>query len=305
MRFKFVWLLLAAALVPPGSAWAQQVEARLDRLPSPRESYGHEGYGGQIEVEGQRYEVRFLDAVKNGRIEDRIKKLTFCENCKVSHDDADLIQLGEAGRPLGYDAAHPLPDWVVIGKRLYALRLAEEDGALRMTLEPADGETTLRLPEGLLRLALVETEGRGAVAMIHPAADGVPMPAGRYHVMEYQLDRKDAEGDNWQVHAGGSQATQPIELVAGTEAAAQFGEPFTAAVAAELNEQRGLFSTQRVAMLELKLTGGANEKVFDVTHEGTKTKHPLSTNRRRPKEPTWQVVRADGERVANGSFEYG
>jgi hypothetical protein len=55
----------------------------------------------------------------------------------------------------------------------------------------------------------------------------------------------------------------------------------------------------------LNVLGRVNEQVVDVAHvQGNRTKIPLSVGGR-PKEAQYRILKADGERVAQGQFEYG
>ena len=62
-----------------------------------------------------------------------------------------------------------------------------------------------------------------------------------------------------------------------------------------------------VVRLSLSFLGGADEVVSEIRHiEGNRTDIPLSSRQSGwPAEPVYQVMKTDGELVAQGTFEYG
>ncbi len=88
------------------------------------------------------------------------------------------------------------------------------------------------------------------------------------------------------------------------EVTLEFGEPYLSIV----NVIQPRVGRSR-ALIAFEIQGEAKESLTDLSHiSGDKTQIPLSEEEdlgHRPKEPTYKIVKADGEVVTQGSFEYG
>jgi len=150
------------------------------------------------------------------------------------------------------------------------------------------------------------------VSMLAPAA-AVKLPPGTYRFMQYDLTRKDAEGDTWQLHAVATPDSPPIVVGSQGPAAVSFGEPFTAGVVVETVKVRprrffGLLAgaERNIVRVNLNLQGAAKEQVVVIAHTaGQSTKFALDRSGFRPKEPGYRIASAADETLVTGALSYG
>ena len=155
-------------------------------------------------------------------------------------------------------------------------------------------------------LCLATEDGKHAV-MACSSGEKLRIPDGRWRLIQYQVLRKDGEGDLWALSAGSTKATPVLAIGEGTRL--PFGEPYTATafVPGYVYQQFAMTGRLEQAWIEFYLRGASGEVVSDLTHvSGDRTKIPLAANRSdRAKEPTYTIVKTSGQVVAEGSFQYG
>ncbi len=131
----------------------------------------------------------------------------------------------------------------------------------------------------------------------------IKVPAGKYRLYNYQVFKKDKQGDLWRLNASATNESPFVTVDGRGKPTIQFGEPFKPLV-----EVRMRGKTSR-ASIGFDIEGKGMEFITDLSHiSGDQTQIALSEEEdlgHRPKEPTYKVVKADGEVVAQGSFEYG
>lgn len=106
--------------------------------------------------------------------------------------------------------------------------------------------------------------------------------------------------------ASGSAETPVVTVTPNGGATISFGEPYMPVVTFPSAEQMS-GALKGSTPLSFSTEGQGREIVTDITHfEGSATQVLLSKSRKeRPKEPSYTIVKNDGEIVAKGSFEYG
>ncbi|UCE22262.1 MAG: hypothetical protein JSV46_08670, partial [Candidatus Aminicenantes bacterium] len=153
------------------------------------------------------------------------------------------------------------------------------------------------------RLSLYTEDGKRSVMMYRPSKK-IKVPAGTYRLYKYQALKNDEQGDQWRLCAWATTESPFVTVDRKGEVALEFGEPYLAIV----NVIHPRAGRSRV-LIAFEIEGKGKESLTDLSHiSGDKTQIPLSEEEdlgHRPKEPTYKIVKADGEVVTQGSFEYG
>jgi hypothetical protein len=163
------------------------------------------------------------------------------------------------------------------------------------------------LPGGFETLTLRTDTGAPKGVMMYRPAQTVPLPFGAYRLVQYDLLRKDGQGDTWTLNAKVSKECRPVVVAVGQETSMAYGEPISPIVTVRDGKIRRSFFWGSSAKLDLAIQGAGHEEVTNISHvSGSNTTLPLSArNGRGPQEPRYKVTKPDGEVVSQGTFEYG
>jgi hypothetical protein len=135
----------------------------------------------------------------------------------------------------------------------------------------------------------------------------IMVPLGKYRLYKYQALKKDEQGDLWRLLAWATTESPFITVERSGDTVLEYGEPYHAIV--NVVKPRGGSSRPLIALMIFAVEGKGKETLRDLSHiSGDKTQIPLSKEKdlgHRPKEPTYKIVKADGEVITQGSFEYG
>lgn len=267
-------------------------------------------YEGEWEIDGRKVRIELLDGNVNGRYDDFRAESPPGAASDVEYLGGELDQLRFVfeGDPRCQIEVSP-NDTLAIGGQIFGLKVDLAAG--KLIAEPLSGDVArLKLAVAPTSLVLSENDSGKTITALFPS-ESVAVPPGKYRLRSYSLTRKDEAGCQWRLDAEGSKKALLVDAVKDAETALSFGEPFVAQVYAELEKRSGglfaaLFGIDE-QRLEFALEGVAKETVSQVTKvPEEKTATPMSARRpSMPKEPTYKITKADGEVVAQGSFEYG
>ena len=259
-------------------------------------------YTADLTLGGVKYSLVIGDCEFNGRFDD---KLTIERQDDYVYGRGDAIMLTTAGEKSDYYDGVFLTEFLMIGDDLY--RVAVDFADTKLTVAKADvALAPMKIPTEVRRLEIASNDGKGwSIAFLNPGPV-VQIPAGSYQLVKYLLSRTEPVGDVWVLAADATPRTPACTVEAGNAAEMAFGEPFSV----QLTQQRlhqMMMNDKKTYRLEMGAEGRAFERVATVMHKsGDKTKFALSErNHRSPKEPTYKIVTAEGEKLAEGNFEYG
>lgn len=266
------------------------------------------GYRGEFTVGASRYLVRLYDSNGNGRFGDR-KELypgKAQQGSMPYYTLGDMMYISD-GKNKEYKDSQPLGDLFLLGDSMYHVKVEVPNG--RMTLTETKGDRVpLKLGARPERLSLITRDGTHCLMVYKPPADVIRIPAGSYRLLFYQLFQKDAQGDIWRLMADGSDESPPVTVAPGNGAALPFGEPFVPVVTLYPIDETSDIS-KGDTRLSFSIEGRGKEMVTDISHfDGDATQIPLSKTKNHgefPRDPSYTIVKTDGEIVAKGSFEYG
>lgn len=302
------------------------------------------GYMGEFELDGKKYKVLLGDQNINGRFGDvAVQPNGSFYSGGVPYLTGDQMYLAEGGRDPNSDDGLLLGEKLVLRDKVFNVSVdtAKQELTLEPTTEPL---SDLKLSQAPDKMLLVQNAGlvstpqsemsgsyspvkettAGAVMLFAPGTQ-VKLPVGTYRLQTYSLSRSDEQGDNWTLAANGS--TTPVLVKAGGAADLVYGEPYKPEVSGRITSGASSSGIQPQApawyefwkpdnpsqsigkkpvSLSFSLRGQGGDTVSDIAHtSGSATKIELSSDKRRPKQPTYKVLKTDGELVAQGKFEYG
>ncbi len=261
-------------------------------------------YLGEFALDGTAYRLALCDATADGIVGDPAEipdGTRYANRSLYAH--GDTFYLAAADRVNSSDGLL-FGRFLSLGERLFEIQVDIPAG--QMILKPRDrGNGWLELPAPMRTMTMMSASGAGALMLVNTAARA-PVPAGSWRLLDYQLLKKDAWGDEWLLQARGVEDMPAVAVPENDSAPLAVGEPLRAAV--EIPEQYlGRAASSGSLRISLGLVGRANERITDLRHfSGTQTRHKKSTrNPDRPEEASYRIVKPDGEKVASGSFEYG
>lgn len=261
-------------------------------------------YLGEFALDGIGFRLALYDSTGNGTFDDlasRPRGMSFGNRGLYAHGDA--IALTTADR-VGRSSPSLLGHFLAIGERLFQIQVDVPRG--RLILEPfSENVGTLELPVPMRSLAMLSASGDDALLMAR-VGERVPVPAGGWRLIEYQLAKKDEWNDEWLLQARGTEDTPVATVPSNGSARLVVGEPLQARIEIQDRYLR-LPGTNRMLRMSLALLGSGQEQITDLRRlSGTNTQHKLAKRSpNRPEEATYRLVKPDGELISSGSFEYG
>lgn len=262
-------------------------------------------YSGEFQIDGQKYRVILGDKNCNGRFDDR---LTFLPSDKITgRIRTNIFARGDSfyitsGENIDSYNEQVCGDWLLVNDKLFEVRINAAKGLLSLTPVSGENLASLKLAMKTERMSLGTEDGKHCLIMYKPAKE-IKIPQGRYKLLSYEVFRKDEQGDLWRLCAAATKESPFMTLGEG-QFVYEFGEPYVPIVdvlKAGVGGERFYFM--------FNVEGKAKELLTDLSHiSGTKTNILLSEKKNlghRPKEPTYKVMKADGEVVQSGFFEYG
>ncbi|MBI4881198.1 MAG: hypothetical protein HY812_16305 [Planctomycetes bacterium] len=263
-------------------------------------------YAASFTLDGASYQVMLGDGDCNGAFSNTAR---IDENMHLSADQpiyaqGDSLYL-TAEKKFSRGDDFLLGDLLVLGESIFTVKV--DTAARTLTLAPAQGDLVpLKLSQAPERLLLLERSFAHCVMMHRPAIARIP--AGDWRLLSYALLRTGKEGDLWRLEAAGSGATPFVSAAPGAEALLEFGEPYLPlAQVSEWSLQNMQENGATEASLAFNVQGRVQEFLTDLRRlAGDKSSIALSrSSTDRPAEPTYTIVTASGENVAEGTFEYG
>ena len=263
-------------------------------------------YSGELTLDEVTYRVRLGDTDCDGRFGE-----TAHVNDNIRYMDARLYVEGDelyltTGDELTYEDMMRMGDYLVLGEKTYEVEVDIADRKLVLT-PIAEGLVPLRLSPVPERM-VAHTKGFEHTLMMILPGETVRVPAGAYRLLSYTIFKTGERGDVWRLGANVTRRSSFTEVAAGGDAVLEFGEPFTATaeVPSWILEMEGSDGLQQV-QLALNLRGAAGELVSDLARvSGEESACAMSeASLNLPLEPTYTIMKADGEIVEQGSFEYG
>ncbi|MFA6239587.1 MAG: hypothetical protein WC655_01585 [Candidatus Hydrogenedentales bacterium] len=261
-------------------------------------------YTGEFDHEGAHYRVELGDRNTNGRFDDIVKVPTDMQREDRLYGVGDGFYITTDSKNDYYNEMS-LGDKLVLGESVFQVRISTPES--KLTLTPiTENLSSIRIPMAVERIVLVDSEFKNGIMMFRPGKVA-KVPEGEYRMMSYQVLRNDKEGDLWRLNAMGSKKTEPASVKKGSSAVLALGEPYRPLVEIPEWARSNMQSGAKEVQISFEIRGKGGEMVSDLSRiQGNKSKIPMSAkNGSRPKEPTYKIVKKDGEVAKQGQFEYG
>ena len=268
--------------------------------------FGNCFYSGKFQLDGQSYRVALGDGNVNGRFNDDISLSTvyLCSQ-PVLAPTGDLFYLTTGSEP-GFRDTQISGDMLLLNGKLFDVSISAAEG--KLTLTPTSEKLLpLKLSMATERMTMC-TEDASHCVMAYGPGTKIMVPEGTYRLLDYTALRKDEQGDEWSISGMAAVEGPTVAVEEGKDAILALGEPYMPTVSvSEGNLQSVRAGAATAAQLQFSITGSGKEVVTDLERvSGNRTRISLSSNEpNRPKEPAYRIVKADGEVVTQGDFEYG
>ena len=263
-------------------------------------------YTGVFTAGNTKYTMRIGDRNGNARFNDPVKVIDYKlpDRKTPLYVEGDIAYITD-GKTAGYYDSQTLGDYLMVNDTLFEVKIDIPKNKMVLN-EVKSGLLPVKLTAKPERFSILTEDNKHCLMAFKPTGDAIRLPAGKYRLLSYQMYRKDAQGDLWRLMAGGSNESPVATVASGQTAVLSFGEPFLPVVTLPSTEQMP-GASKGSAPLSFSIEGLGKEIINDITHfEGGATQIQLSkTRKERPREPSYTIVKNDGEIVAKGSFEYG
>lgn len=261
-------------------------------------------YKAKFDLDGHTYRLLLADRNANGRFGDRFTKVDLQEDvgAKRLYPDGDRLLIREETRPTRHDEV-PLGGILVL--REHAFRVRIDTAEPKMILDPVtDGLCALEPGMGVERIFLAAENPADSVAAFDPGPR-IMVPAGKYRLLTY-VARRMAGDDEWILVGQGTENGPQVGVAGGEGTVLPLGEPFTPRAGIQ-GDIAVLQPRGQPVRLQFYVEGQGKERVSDLGRlSGDGDAIPMSVkDSSRPREPSYKIVKADGEIVASGTFEYG
>lgn len=287
-------------------------------------------YAGKFDSDGKTYYVALGDADVDGKFNDLISVLENYSGDTVYFrgDKLYVSQNAEMVKPLEYVLGHQL----LLGKKLYDMKV--EAGPKLVLNEVSGALGTLKLPMPLRRLQLVNDQRQSVMCV--ECGDTLQLPEAQYAFTLYSLERAGSDGTKWSLDAAATADTTATRVQAGSTAQMAMGEPFSAFVDLPEWERQNIAMTggrssqrrsgggimswfrsgdrtaeqpsmKRAVNIEFVIEGAGMERVqnLELLSGKPKPEDMSPVDATRPREPSYKIMKPDGELLTQGTFEYG
>ncbi|MBI5384337.1 MAG: hypothetical protein HZA90_06575 [Verrucomicrobia bacterium] len=227
-------------------------------------------YEGMVNLAGKKRRVALIDGNVNGVFNDLALKSHDCDRIRIGEDKDENADERYLGRLLEVDG------------QFYQIEVARDGAFIKVKKAENLALGPVRVPTTISQLTAVGENGQ---FLRKPANGEFSLPAGRYTVHNWAIDRKDSKGAAWKLSGSASSDSAEFEVAAAQATPLQVGEPVLASLSATESKSAVAFG--------LRLKGSLGESIEIL--KGTQ----------RPRAPQLLVASAGSSFRATNTFEYG
>ena len=224
-------------------------------------------YEGDITVGGEKKHCVLFDNNVNGAFNDKSGKASDCDRIRIGEQGSkDILFTGK---------------FIDVDKTLYELDIARDGAYIKLTKAENVKYGTVQLPESITQFSAY---GENGLFILKPEQGIASLPAGKYSVYGWAIERKDETETNWKLYSfGGTKNT--FEITENKQAVLSIGEPVVATL--DASEREGTYSFNH------SMQGRAGEQI------------ELTRNGAQPQAPKVRITNANGTYDRTYSFQYG
>jgi len=225
-------------------------------------------YEGMVNFDGVKKRIQLIDGNVNGTFNDLASNPYDSDRVQI---DGDKVGERFLGKLLEVDG------------KFFRIEVAR-DGAF-VKVQKADNVALgpVRVPENISEFTAFGENGH---FVRQPDKGAFTLPAGKYRMVRWTINRKDEKGGQWTLSGYNFPDTANFEAAAGNAATLDIGEPVQAVIKA--NEQ-----ANRQIRFDLSFVGHQKESI-EMLRDG-----------QRPRGPKLALANADGSLCYTNTFEFG
>lgn len=264
-------------------------------------------YTGEILLGDKKYRVFLNDQNANGYFNDMLK---LPPNIIMSgggvYYTGDRLYLSP-GQEVRYEDAFICSPRMILDGILYDMSVSPSGNSL--TLTPTKGELVLlRFPYQVKDILIQGEEDCSKSVLVRGSEKEIRIPAGKYRLLGYSLDKQDEKGNLWTITARATAESPWVEVNASEGTTLPLGEPYQPTAYVEKWEiQRIAFNNSDQIDFECRIEGAGKEVVKYLSGPVQKESSIKMSSKYpdRPAEPTYKIMKSNGKVIQEGNFEYG
>ena len=233
-------------------------------------------YAGKVDIGGKKRQIELIDENVNGSFSDRGTEVGESDCVTVEGDKVPQRYLGKL---------------LEVDGQFYQIEVAR-DGAF-IKLQKAENLLLgqVRVPETISEFIAF---GENGYLVRVPAKGEFTLPAGKYCIQDWKINRKDDKGAAWEVSAYNFNESARFEVAADKPVSLEVGEPMLVSMQVqEPGSQPGARDTARQLTFNLRFQGHYGEALQIM--KGTE----------RPRGPRLTLTSLDGTYRYTNNFEFG
>jgi hypothetical protein len=225
-------------------------------------------YEGDVTVSEEKKHCVLFDYNANGTFNDKSANAAEC----------DRIRIGKQGE----ESTLFTGNFIMVDEILYQPEIARDGACIKLTKAEGVKFGTVRLPESITQFS---ANGENGLFILKPEKAVASLPAGKYSVYDWIVERQDEKGTNWRLKGSRLGERNAFEVTEDLQAVLSIGEPIIATL--DSSESEGTHSFRH------SMVGRALERI------------ELTRNGAQPQAPKVRIVSADGTYDRTYSFQYG
>jgi hypothetical protein len=225
-------------------------------------------YEGAITIAGAKKHCVLIDQNVNGTFNDKATEAHECDRIRIGKKDS------RDARFVG--------NFIEVDGVLYRPEIARDGAFIKLTGAEDVKSGTIRLPESITELS---AGGENGLFTFKPENGIGSLPAGKYRINYWAVERKDDQGGKWKLKGSLFSKEGSFDITAGAETRLSVGEPIISTI--EAQSQKATYSFSH------NLKGRLGERI------------ELTRNGSRPRAPKLNIKSKDCAYDRTFSFEYG
>ena len=225
-------------------------------------------YEGLVDFDGVKKRVQLIDGNVNGTFNDIKENAYDSDRVQVEKDKTDERFLGKM---------------LEVDGKFYNIVVARDGAFIKVKKAENVALGSVRVPKNISEFSAFGENGHFVRT---PAGGQFTMPAGKYQILEWIINRKDEQGARWKMTGYNFPNAATFEVTAEKEAALDIGEPVKAVLAAD--ERAG-----RQITFSLSFVGKQKESI------------EMLRDNQRPRGPKLMLTAANGALCYTNTFEFG
>lgn len=233
-------------------------------------------YAGKVDIGGKKRQVELIDENVNGTFNDRASDMSDSDCVTIEGDKVGQRYLGKL---------------LEVDGQFYQVEVAR-DGAF-MKVQKAENVMLgrVRVPESISEFVAFGESGH---FVRKPAKGEFTLPAGKYRIQDWKINRKDDKGAAWELSAYNFNDSARFEVAADKPTSLEVGEPMRAVMeTVEPVTPRGAREVSNQRVFSLRFQGRYGETL------------QIMKGNERPRGPRLTLTSLDGTYRYTNTFEFG